>query len=94
MCSVSFVGDTFTDRFRLNPAIQPNTQLNYIIPPQVTRAEFDALKAEVELMHDLLKAAKLYDEENGEPDCEIAEKVELLKRVAELVGVDLADVFG
>ncbi|RWO20641.1 hypothetical protein [Mesorhizobium sp.] len=33
------------------------------------------------------------DERNNEPHCEIEDKVALLKRVAEAVGVDLAEAF-
>lgn len=88
MCVVSMVGDAYHDRWRGQPFTStPDAWLGW-----VTRAEFDALKREVEQMKELLKRAKKYDEDNGEPDCEIAEKVALLRKVAELVGVDLSDV--
>ena len=58
-----------------------------------TRAEFDALKAELESLKKLLAAAKKYDEETGQPECETEEKVALLKKLAQLVGVDLSSVF-
>jgi hypothetical protein len=58
-----------------------------------TREEFEALKREVEEMKKKLKAAKKQDEEEGNPDCEMEEKVEFLRKIAELVGVDLEDVF-
>jgi hypothetical protein len=45
-------------------------------------------------MKALLRRAKEYDVANNEPDCEIEEKMALLKRIAELVGVDLSDVIG
>lgn len=98
MCVVSMVGDQFSERWRRNPIVEPIIPPGTIVPNTdwllnpVTRKEFDELKKEVELMKDLLRAAKIYDEENGEPHCEKAEKVELLKRVAELVGVDLEDL--
>ena len=60
----------------------------------MSKEEFAALKKEVELIKDLLKRAKKYDEDNGEPDCEMDEKIALLKAVAEVVGVDLDEVFG
>lgn len=88
MCTVSFIGETFRERWQ-PPMVQPS----YVIVNPVTREEFDTLKREVELMHDLLRAAKKYDAEHGEPDCEMDEKVELLRRVAAMVGVDLSDVF-
>lgn len=62
--------------------------------PPISRAEFDALKKEVEEMKALLKRAKEYDERNGEPNCEMDEKMAVLRKVAKLVGVDLDDVIG
>ena len=47
---------------------------------------------EVALPAELLKRAKKYDEDNGEPDCEIDEKMDVLRKVAKLVGVDLDEV--
>lgn len=40
----------------------------------------------------LLQRAKIYDERNNEPSCEIDEKMDLLRRVARMVGVNLDDV--
>lgn len=51
------------------------------------------LKRDVEEMKTLLKRAKKYDEDNGEPDCEMADKIAFLRRVAAAVGVSLTDVF-
>lgn len=87
MCSVSMVGDHYSDLWRQLPALQ-QPAVN-MFPPQVTRAEFDELKRQVSEMVDLLKRAKKYDEENGQPDCEMDEKMDLLRKVAKLVGVDL-----
>lgn len=93
MCMVSAIGDQYSERWRdrYPTVVQPPT---YNIFSGVTREEFEALKAEVERLKVLLMAAKKYDEENGEPDCEMDEKVALLKRIADLVGVDLTEVFG
>src|SRR5688572_27691127 len=52
--------------------------------PAITREEFEDLRREMEALRDLLKAAKVYDEVTGEPDCEVDEKVELVKRVAKM----------
>ena len=62
-------------------------------PGPVSREEFDALKKEMEELKKLLKAAKEYDEKTGQPDCHMDEKVELIKKIAELVGVDLKGIF-
>jgi hypothetical protein len=61
--------------------------------PQVSREEFDALRKEVQDALALLKKAKKYDDETGQPDCEVDEKVAALKAIAKLVGVDLSEVF-
>jgi hypothetical protein len=92
MCTVSYIGDDFGKRL---PGIAPNYTQWITSPPTnaPTRAEFDALKKEMEELKDLLKAAKRYDERTGQPDCEQEDKVALLKRLAELVGVDLSEVF-
>lgn len=65
----------------------------YSVPSTPTREEFEALKKEVEELKKLLLAAKEYDEKTGEPDCEIDEKVEVIKKIAKLVGVDMESVF-
>lgn len=90
MCSVSMVGDHYNDIFRQKfpqvPIWPPPSQWT---PPEITRAEFDELKRQVTEMKELLKRAKEYDERNNEPDCEIEEKMDLLRRIASMVGVDL-----
>ena len=97
MCTVSNIGTgwggTFPQRY---PWIQPyTTPYSPPIPvaiPGVSQAEFDRLKREVQELRKLLKAAKEFDAATGQPDCEVDEKVALIKRIAEFVGVDLGDV--
>lgn len=62
--------------------------------PEISKKDFDALKAEVEELRELLLAAKRFDEATGQPDCEMDEKVELIRQIADLVGVDVDEVFG
>lgn len=99
MCVVSMIGDEFQKRWwpdgfpqQQQPQIAP-IDWEKILRPPPTRDEFDALKREVELMRDLLKAAKEYDERNKEPHCEMDEKVALLKAMAKMMGVDLSEIF-
>lgn len=96
MCVVSFIGDHYQQKW--NPLSQPITTGQGTITNgwsvAVTREEFDKLKEEVLEMKELLKKAKIYDEQNNEPNCEMEDKVAFLKKVAELVGVSLEDVFG
>lgn len=63
-------------------------------PAEVSKKEFDALKKEVEELKELLKRAKKYDEANNEPNCEIEDKMKLLRKVAEAVGINLDEVIG
>lgn len=62
--------------------------------PEVSKEDLDALRKEIEELKILLLAAKRYDEATGQPDCEMDEKVDLIRRVAEYVGVDVNEVFG
>lgn len=61
---------------------------------RVTRQEFDELKKEIEELRLLLLAAKRYDEQTGQPNCAMEEKVEFILRMGELLGVDMTQVFG
>lgn len=84
MCVVSMVMDDWLHR---HPQLPPSVPFTELFP--VTRPEFEELKAEVESLKKLLKAAKIYDEETGQPDCEIEEKMDLIKKFAEALGIDL-----
>jgi len=101
MCVMSMVGDHYRDIWKERPwypnsppAVPMPGQGPIVIqgPPEISRAEFDELKRQVAEMKELLKRAKKYDEDNGEPDCEIDEKMDLLRRVAKMVGISLDDV--
>lgn len=95
MCVVSMVGDHYHDKWQREwPQVLPNTNQPVPAFPPVSRMEFDELKRDVQEMKELLIRAKKYDEENGEPECEIEEKMDVLRRVAKLVGVELDGVIG
>lgn len=103
MCVVSMVGDHYHDKWKEyipmpwdpGDSRRPARGGGVVIPTiNVSREEFYRLKRDVEVMKALLKRAKEYDERNGEPDCEIDEKMATLRKVAELVGVNLDDVIG
>lgn len=103
MCVVSMIGDEFNKRWEPYKQLPqqgqpfapiPNIQdYERLFKPPVNREEFNALKKEVQLMRDLLIAAKLYDEKNNEPHCEMEDKVAMLKAMAKMMGVDLSEVF-
>ena len=95
MCVVSMVGDHYGEWIpKTYPDVFPSWPHVTRVAEYVTKDEFDALKRTVEEMKELLKRAKEYDERNSEPHCEVEEKMELLRRVAKAVGVDLDDVIG
>ena len=93
MCVVSMVTEHWRDKwFKPSPTFTPysgqTTTFIQTINP-VTREEFNALKKDVQELAALLARAKEYDRRNNEPDCEMDEKVALVKKVAEMVGVEL-----
>lgn len=100
MCVVSMVGDHFHDKW--NPLV-PKTpygpqpldyqDLSKLLKLPPSKADYDALKKEVEEMKALLKRAIEYDRRNNEPECQIEEKLVLLRAVAKMMGVSLDDVF-
>ena len=105
MCVTSMIGDHYRDKWT-SPQWPRNpfdngtggTDTSVVIVPQlpspISREEFDQLKRDVLEMKALLKRAKEYDERNNEPECEVDEKMDLLRKVAKLVGIDLDDVIG
>lgn len=107
MCAVSNMGDYWKGRLpTTHPWTAPFVEDPYapLIPPSSgsggsagilvgpTRAEFEALKKEMQELKELLKAAQKFDEATDQPHCEQDEKVALIKKFAEYVGVDLQDV--
>lgn len=104
MCTVSNIGDqwnrTYPGRYPwitpyttptpVPPAVIPLTPIVIGVPQE----DFDKLKDELEELKKLMRAAKIFDEATGQPDCEVDEKVGIIKRIAELMGVDFEDVLG
>jgi hypothetical protein len=102
MCTISYIGDHYRDKwvpqFPPNPqplpfAPIPSNPLQQI-PPLATKEDVDKLREEVENLKKLLKLAKKIDEQTGAKDCEMEEKIAILRKVADMVGIDLDDVFG
>ncbi len=89
MCTISIVMDDWTRRHQ---ELQP-PMVTFWPPAGPSREEFDALKAEVESMKKLLIAAKLYDKETGQPDCESEDKIALFRKLAQMLGVDISEIF-
>ena len=98
MCVVSMIGDHFKDHLKPYQPYLPQqpttgTPLSDYLQPLISKQEFDDLKKEVENMKKLLIKARIYDEQNNEPNCEMEEKVKFLKEIAKFVGVNLDEVF-
>lgn len=92
MCVYSMIGDHYNDKWKEQYPTVVGTGTGSINIYSVSREEFEELKKDVAEMKALLKRAKIYDEEHGEPDCQKDEKIALLRKMAELVGIDLEDV--
>lgn len=108
MCTYSMIADDFIRRHPQpwSPSEPPNVMPwspgiwpgmiplpnPPMVPPTVSIEEFEQLKKEVQALKVLLKAAKKFDAETGQPDCEMEEKVELLRKIAKLVGVNIDEV--
>ena len=97
MCTVSVIMDSWRETL---PNTYPWVPALPSIPaapfPQAptgpTSQEFDALRKEVQELKELLIHAKKFDEATGQADCETEEKVALLRRIADIVGVDISEV--
>lgn len=89
MCMISYVSQPYAEKWT------PYTIGDYTIGEVgVSKLEFDQLKNEVAALKDLMKAAKVFDSKTGNEDCQHEDKVAIIRRVAELVGVDMSDVLG
>lgn len=87
------IGDYYKDNFGNRKWYDTVVNSPVVLPqPQISKEEFDSLKKEVMEMKELLRRAKIYDERNNEPDCEIEDKMEILRKIAALVGINLDDV--
>ena len=90
MCTVSYIGDQWTGTApKRYPDFFP---VPVTVPAGVSEERFNQLREEVLELKELLKAAKKFDEATEQPDCETEDKVALLRKIAEFVGVDLDDV--
>ena len=82
MCTYSMVVDWGVDK--LTPYAWANTIHSNFDPSEEWKKQF--LK---DLM-DLLKKAKKYDNDNGEPECELESKKEKLQAIADELGVEIS----
>lgn len=99
MCVVSNVYDNWNNNFPKKwpwitpvPGTTPQIDHNYFNSQEDLKKEIDSLKNEIEELKKLIKAAKEFDKNTGQPDCEMDEKMKLLKQIAKFLGIDLKDI--
>lgn len=99
MCVVSMISDHYQNKWQQGTLPGQSGTITITNQPfefgnlPVTQQQFDELKKEVLEMKALLLAAKTYDEKTNQKDCEMKDKVAVLQKIAQLVGVTLEDVF-
>jgi|SRR5882724_1939250 len=91
MCIVSNIVDGWRGNFQ--PRYPQVPTLPTFPIPEISRAEFNALRAEVEQLKKLLLEAKNFDEMTGQPDCEMESKLKFMKQIAKALGIDMNNVF-
>ena len=82
MCVVSMIVDHGIERMKYWTT--PSTTTNPVFYPST-----DTLKELGFTISELMRKAKAYDEEHGEPDCELDEKKETLQKLADQLGVKI-----
>lgn len=55
----------------------------------LTQTEISDLKRRVTALEEMLKAAKIYDEVTGQPDCESEQKKQQLQELADELGIEI-----
>ncbi len=94
MCVVSMAGDYWKDRIYPNYPTTPGIPVGTYPFEYASKADLDKIRADLEALRELLIAAKKFDAAVGEPDCEHDDKVDLIKKLAKHLGVDMKEVFG
>lgn len=97
MCVVSMIIDHYKDKWEPKPyePWNPGTNPYPTLPPMPWNPLGEAerikkLEEEVEELKKLLARAREYDKRNNEPDCEVQEKIDALKRIAKERGIDIS----
>ena len=87
MCTVSMVMDHYWEKWR---PLVPDPP--YVPPWQTAPAVPPISPEEVAEFRRLLERAREYDRKHNQPDCELDEKRQALKTLAEQLGVDISFV--
>jgi len=100
MCVVSNIGDSYRDRDGWPwrpvdpfPVIPPSPivpeDFRKIWEAQVKDKQFEELEKRVAALEELIRKGKEYDAATGQPDCELDEKRQALKKIADEMGVEI-----
>lgn len=89
MCVVSMIYDHYYDKWweKLHPP--PPTVVPIPLPIPAPVAIPPITPEEIAEFRKLLERAREYDRKNNEPDCELEEKREKLKKLAQELGVEI-----
>ena|SRR5271166_5403652 len=102
MCVTSMIYDHYNDKYPFTvpqpytpyvplPSIPP-TPTQWIFTPPLTAEEIADFRKDMIEMKKLLERAREYDRRTGQADCELAEKKDKIKKLAEALGVDVSFV--
>ena len=102
MCVTSMIGDGWGQKFPPHPSY-PTYPSDGPTPKQstfpsmfeqsVTRTEWEDIWTELTQLKELLVKAKQYDDAHNEPNCEMEEKVALIKKFGEIFSIDFRGIF-
>ncbi len=94
MCVMSMVMDHYSEKWNdwvnkpYSPTVPVTPEFYPVIMPLIPQPT-QLTPEEIAEFRKLLERARKYDRDNGEPDCELAEKKELLENLAKKLGVDI-----
>lgn len=57
-----------------------------------TKQDIEELRKEIQELKKLIEAAHLYDVATGQPECQDEEKLAILQKLAEAIGLDISDL--
>lgn len=88
MCVYSMIADSWIDRLTpMVPAQPPIFPPPVVVPiPNPT----PSILVDFKFLEEQLRKAAEYDRKNNEPDCELEEKKETLRRLAKQLGVEIS----
>lgn len=92
MCVVSMVTRDFYENNKTAPWMDGSRWFTVrpgLVDPFIRRSEFEKLKVQFEELAKDIAQAKQQDINEGNPDCEKEESIELLKAIAEKLGINL-----